>query len=471
MGNGTYHAGMIGLGVMGRNLVLNMADNGFSVVGYDLDVQKVEALNREGEGRPVRGVTDMKQFSAALRQPRIIMIMVPAGRPVDAVIDTLVPVLAPGDVLIDGGNSHFRDTDARALKLESGHVLYMGVGISGGERGARSGASIMPGGPRPAYDLVRPMLEAVAAKVDGEPCVSYMGSGSAGDYVKMVHNGIEYALMETIAESYDVMKRGLGLSNDEIQGVYADWSATILEGYLMEITARIFEKKDENGRLLLDMILDRAEAKGTGKWTCQDAMDLGVPVPAIDEAVAMRDLSDRGEERLEASRALGAPKPKVGKNARGREWIDRLGKALGVSWIVAFAQAFTQLRAASRFYGYSLDLAEVARIWRGGCIIRSALLEPIHRSFLARPDLGSLLLDPTFSERVKDAQGDLRQIVCFCAEQSIPAPVLSSSLAFLDAFRSPWLPANLLQAQRDYFGSHMYRRVDKEGLFHTEWEE
>jgi 6-phosphogluconate dehydrogenase len=470
MQNKTCNIGMVGLGVMGRNLALNMADHGFSVAGYDLDTKKVEALSREAEGRSVRGFADMGDLMDALGPPRIVMMMVPAGRPVDSVIDSFSPVLAKDDVLIDGGNSYYGDTDGRARKLEAKGVLYMGVGISGGEKGARFGASIMPGGPRRAYDMVRPVLEAIAAKVNGEPCVSYMGPGSAGDYVKMVHNGIEYALMETIAESYDVMKRGLGLSNDKIQAVYAEWSTSILEAYLMEITARIFEKKDDGGRYLLDMILDRAEAKGTGKWTCQDAMDLGVPVPAIDEAVAMRDLSDRGEERFEAARILGPTEPKTAPDAGEAEWVERLGRALQAAWVIVFAQAFVQLGAASRSYGYDLDLSEIARIWRGGCIIRSAFLEPIRQSFLAKPALGSLLLDPVFAEKVKGTQGDLRRLVCFCFEQSLPAPVLSSCLSFLDAFRSPWLPANLLQAQRDFFGSHMYRRIDKEGLFHTEWE-
>lgn len=465
----THRIAMIGLGVMGRNLALNMADKGFPVTGFDLDPGKIDALDREAGDLPARGVRSIAELAAAVRSPKSIMMMVPAGRPVDAVIDALLPVLAPDDLLIDGGNSHFRETETRARRLESSGILYMGVGISGGERGARLGPSIMPGGPEHAYARMRPVFEAIAARVDGEPCVSYMGPGSAGDYVKMVHNGIEYALMQTIAESYDLMKRGLGLGNEEMQRVYSNWSTAGLKGYLMEITARIFEKKDSgSSALLLDMILDQAEGKGTGKWTCQDAMDLGVSVPAIGESVAMRDLSALGEERRQAYRVLGAPIPHPRRETR--EWIDRLGRALEVSTVIVFAQALAQLRAASRTYGYNLDLAEVARIWRGGCIIRSVLLEPIRRAFLENAGLENLLLSDAFSRKVKDRQEDLRRVVCFFIEQGIPAPGLGSCLAYLDAFRSPRLPANLLQAQRDYFGSHMYRRVDKEGLFHTEWE-
>ncbi len=306
--------------------------------------------------------------------------------------------------------------------------------------------------------------------MDGEPCVSYLGPGSAGDYVKMVHNGIEYALMQIIAESYDLMKRGLGLDNDELRRVYLSWSTTILKSYLMEITARIFAMKDvDTGQFLLDMILDEAQGKGTGKWTAQDAMDLGVPVPAINEAVAFRDLSALREERQEARKVLGGPNFAPCEDRQG--CIDLLGRALEVSTIIIYGQALAQLRVASADHGYGLNLAEVARIWRGGCIIRSDVLEPIRQAFLKEPDLKNLLLDPVFSKKVTDCQPDLRRIVCLFTEQGIPAPGLGSCLAYLDGYRSPWLPANLVQAQRDYFGSHTYRRVDKKGLFHTEWEE
>jgi 6-phosphogluconate dehydrogenase len=465
-----YEMAMVGLGVMGRNLALNMADKGFAVTGYDVDPQKVVALNLEAKALPARGVDSVGELAAAMRPPRAIMMMVPAGPPVDAVIDALLPLMAPHDLLIDGGNSHFRETEARARRLESKQLLYMGVGISGGERGARLGPSIMPGGPEAAYARVRPVFEAIAAKVDSEPCVAYLGPGSAGDYVKMVHNGIEYALMQVIAESYDLMKRGLGLGNDELGQVYLNWSTSMLKGYLMEITARIFAKKDRNsGQFLLDVILDEAQGKGTGKWTAQDAMDLRVPVPAINEAVAMRDLSDLRQERREAHNVLGGPSSLLGEDRQ--KCIDRLGRALQVSTLIIFGQAMAQLRVASHDYGYGLNLAEVARIWRGGCIIRSDMLEPIRQAFLKKPDLKNLLLDPVFSKVVTDNQADLRRVVCLSAEHGMPVPGLGSCLAYLDSYRSAWLPANLVQAQRDYFGSHMYRRVDKDGLFHTEWEE
>ena len=365
MKEGSCEIAMVGLGVMGRNLVLNIADNGFAVAGYDVDPQKGQTLDREAQGRPARSVAGIEELAAAVRLPRALMMMVPAGPPVDAVIDAILPYLAPHDLLVDGGNSHFRETEARARRLESKQFLYMGVGISGGERGARFGPSIMPGGPQAAYARVRPVFEAIAAKVDGAPCVSYLGPASAGDYVKMVHNGIEYALMQVIAESYDLMKRGLGLGNDELGRVYSNWSTTILKGYLMEITARIFARRDaDSGQFLLDAILDEAQGKGTGKWTSQDAMDLRVPVPAINEAVAMRDLSDLREERREAHGLLPGPTPALGEDKQ--RCIDCLGHALQASTIIIFGQAMAQLRAASLAYGYGLNLAEIARIWRGG---------------------------------------------------------------------------------------------------------
>jgi 6-phosphogluconate dehydrogenase len=470
MENSTHDIAMVGLGVMGRNLAFNMADKGFAVAGYDVDKKKVEAFNGEAGKLPAHGVLDVSELTAAVRMPRALMMMVPAGPAVDAVIDALLPHLSPGDLLIDGGNSHFRETEARAKRLESKELLYLGVGVSGGERGARLGPSIMPGGPEIGYARVRPIFEAIAAKVDGEPCVSFLGPGSAGDYVKMVHNGIEYAIMQVIAESYDLMKRGLGLGNDEIQRVFLEWSTTTLKSYLMEITARIFLMKDAGGtQLILDMILDQAQGKGTGKWTVQDALDLGIPVPAINEAVSFRDLSDLREERREAATLLNGPAATLPED--GKSSIKRLGRALEIATILIYAQAFAQLKMASLEHGYGLNLAEVARIWRGGCIIRSDILEPIRRAFAHRADLSNLLLDPAFSVKVNERQADLRQVVCLAAGLGIPAPGLCSCLAYLDGYRSPWLPANLVQAQRDYFGSHMYKRVDKEGLFHTEWEE
>ncbi|MGD0230142.1 MAG: NADP-dependent phosphogluconate dehydrogenase [Syntrophorhabdales bacterium] len=469
MKDGTCEIGMIGLGVMGRNLVLNMADKGFSVVGYDKDAKQVEALNREAATRPATGVSVLDELVRRLRTPRTVMMLVPAGPPVDAVIETLLAHLQPGDLLIDGGNSHFRETDARTQRLAGRQILYMGVGISGGERGARLGPSIMPGGPRAGYERVRQILEAVAARVDGEACVAYLGPGSAGDYVKMVHNGIEYGMMELIAESYDLMKRGLGLANERLQEVYDQWNRSSWGGYLIEITARIFTKRDDGGQaFLVDMILDEAKQKGTGKWTAQDAMELRAPVPVIESAVSMRDLSDLTDERKEAARALAGPSRAVRGDEAG--FIDRLGRAMGACMVIIYAQGMAQLREASRAYGYGLRLEEVARIWRGGCIIRSGLLEPIRRAFHDRPDLTNLLLDPVLGKMVESDQADLRAVVSDAAGHGIPAPAHSACLAYFDAYRSAWLPANLVQAQRDYFGAHGYRRIDREGAFHTEWE-
>jgi 6-phosphogluconate dehydrogenase len=388
--------------------------------------------------------------------------------PVDAVIRDLLPHLQPGDLIIDGGNSHFDDTDLRGKMLAEKGLHFLGVGISGGESGARHGPSIMPGGPREAYERVRPIFEAVAAKVNGEPCVTYLGPGSAGHYVKMVHNGIEYGLMQLIAESYDLMKRGLGLSDDELHDVYARWNETELNGFLIEITAQIFRQVDEKtGRRLVDVILDEARQKGTGKWTSQDGMELQAPTPTIDAAVAARDLSTYKTERETASRLLGGPSPSF-QGERGA-FLEQLRSALYAAMILTYAQGMALLRVASQSYGYGLDLEAVARIWRGGCIIRAALLEPIRAAYRARPDLANLLLDPDLSAELVRRQGDLRAIVSHAAGLGIPAPGLMASLAYLDGYRSAWLPANLIQAQRDYFGAHTYERVDARGVFHTRW--
>ena len=469
----TYDIGMIGLGVMGRNLALNMAEKGFSVAGYDTDPAKVEALGSEAAGKPAEGVGSVEALAAALRRPRAVMMLVPAGPPVDAVIDSLLPHLAPGDVLLDGGNSHFRQTEARAARLEGQAILYMGVGISGGEAGARKGPSIMPGGPQDAYERVRPILEAVAAKVGGEPCVAWLGPSSAGDYVKMVHNGIEYAVMQAIAEVYDLMKRVLGLEDGRIGQVFAGWNGGALPAYLIEITGRVLAKTDAaTGRPLVDVIVDEAAQKGTGMWTAQDAMELRAPVPAIDAAVSMRDLSDLRAQRIEAARVLAAAGPALGIGGAKNEaaFIGALEAALRASMIIIYAQGMAQLRAASAAYGYGLKLETVARIWRGGCIIRSWLLEPIRAAFSARPDLPNMLLDPVFAKMIAADQAALRSVTIAAAENGIPAPAMASCLAYLDAYRSARLPANLIQVQRDYFGAHTYRRLDKEGSFHTEWE-
>ena len=470
MENKRYEIGMIGLGVMGRNLVLNIADHGYAVAGYDRDPDQVQALRAAIEARDGRGADSLHALTDLLRTPRAVILLVPAGAPVDAVLRDIVPYLKHGDILIDGGNSYFKDTDLRAKALAAKGILYLGVGISGGEHGARHGPSLMPGGPPEAYERVRPIFEAVAAQVDGAACVTYLGPGSAGHFVKMVHNGIEYGLMQLIAETYDLMKRGLSLSDDDLHAVYQRWNRTELSSYLLEITADIFLKADDRtGQRLVDVILDAAKQKGTGMWTAQAAMELQVPVPTVDIAVAMRDLSGLEGERVTASRALSGPSPTVHVASEG--FIDRLRNALYAGMIVTFAQGMALLQSASHIYGCGLQLEDVARIWRGGCIIRASLLDEIVAAFQARSDLPNLLVDPHLAQEVMARQEDLRTVVRTAAERGIPAPGLMASLAYFDAYRSAWLPANLIQAQRDYFGEHTYERIDAKGVFHTRWQE
>ena len=464
-----YEIGMVGLGVMGCNLVLNMADHGFSVAGYDKDQTKVEALRKESADRNIRAMANILEFIALLRQPRAIMMLVTAGAPVDSVINDLLPHLAKGDLIIDAGNSYFKDTDLRARNLAAKGIQFLGVGVSGGEEGARHGPSIMPGGPKEAYERVRPIFEAAAAKVNGEPCVTWLGPGSSGHFVKMVHNGIEYAIMQLIAETYDLMKRGIGLNDDELRDVFSVWNSGELNGYLMEITGHIFSKQDEeNGKRLIDEILDVAKQNGTGLWTSQSAMELQVPLPTIDLAVAMRDLSVLAKEREQAGKFY--PRPMQHFAGDRNTFLTQLGHALFVGMITVYAQGMALLAVASDKYKYALDLEAVARIWRGGCIIRAALLEDICTAFHARRDLPNLLIDPNLSHKIMEHQEDLRQVVCRAAELGVPAPGLMVSLGYLDAYRSAWLPANLIQAQRDYFGAHTYERVDAKGAFHTQWE-
>ena len=460
---------MVGLGVMGRNLVLNMADQGFSVAGYDNDAAKVEALRKESAERKVSGAVNIVDFIALLRKPRAIMMLVPAGAPVDSVIKNLLPHLDKGDLIIDAGNSYFKDTDMRARDLAAKGIQFLGVGVSGGEEGARHGPSIMPGGPKVAYERVRLVFEAAAAKVNGDPCVTYLGPGSAGHFVKMVHNGIEYGVMQLLAETYDLMKRGLGLNDDELHEVYALWSKGELNGYLVEITSHIFSKQDEKtGKRLVDEILDVARQKGTGMWTSQSAMELQVPIPTIDLAVAIRDLSVFEKEREQAGAIYQRP---IRRLTGDRDtFIKQLGRALYAGMLITYAQGMALLTVASGKCGYQLDLEAVARIWRGGCIIRAALLEDICAAFHARRELPNLLLDPSLSRKLIEHQEDLRRIVSHASESGVPIPGLMVSLGYLDAYRSAWLPANLIQAQRDYFGAHTYERMDAKGTFHTEWE-
>ncbi|MGI8436123.1 MAG: NADP-dependent phosphogluconate dehydrogenase [Chthoniobacterales bacterium] len=461
--------GMVGLGVMGRNFLLNMADHGFSCAGYDKDLAKVNSFHQEAEKRDIHDATDIEEFVALLRAPRAVMMLVPAGPPVDSVIEDLLPHLENGDLIIDAGNSYFKDTDVRGRYLTKKGIHFLGVGVSGGEEGARHGPSIMPGGPKEAYERVRPVFEAAAANVNGDPCVTWLGPESAGHYVKMVHNGIEYGIMQLIAETYDLMKRGLGMDDDEIGAVYALWNKGELNSYLVEITSHIFPRLDEKtGKRLLDEIVGVAKQTGTGMWTSQSAKELQVPIPTIDLAVAMRGMSGFTEEREQAS-AIYQPAGK--KITSGHDaFLKQLGCAFYAAMIITYAQGMALLVVASAKYKYQLDLEAVARIWRGGCIIRAALLEDIRAAFRLKRDLPNLLLDPNLSQKVIEHQADLRQVVSQAAASEIPAPALMSSLGYLDAYRSAWLPDNLIQAQRDYFGAHTYQRIDTKGTFHTIWE-
>jgi 6-phosphogluconate dehydrogenase len=465
-----YEFGMVGLGVMGRNLLLNIADNNFSVIGLDLDAAKASALEKEATyGKQVKGTVSTEEFVQSLRKPRAIMLLVPAGKPVDAAIESLLPLLDEGDIVIDGGNSYFPDTDRRVTYLESKGIHFFGMGISGGEKGARFGPSMMPGGDREAYERLRPVFEAVAAKVDGEPCVDYLGNGSAGNYVKMVHNGIEYGIMQLIAETYDLLKRGAGIPDEEQQKIFAEWNATELKSFLVEITAEILNKRDEEtGKMLVSLISDRARSKGTGKWTSQNAMDLQAPVPTIDMAVLMRDMSKYKDERMEASKLLSTENESSATFDR-TTFLSELKNAFYFAMISAYAQGLAQLTLASEAYNYGLKLEDVSRIWRGGCIIRAVCLEDFRSAFASNPSLRNILLDQKIGKDMLSRQKDMRAVLKFAIDKGIPMPAYMASLAYFDAYRSETLPTNLIQAQRDYFGAHTYERIDKEGIFHTQW--
>jgi len=465
-----YDFGIVGLGVMGRNLLLNMADHGFSVAGLDLDTEKAAFLESEaGPGQNVFGTTSAANFVHSLKKTRAIMLLVPAGNAVDAAILSLLNFLEEGDIVIDGGNSYFTDTDRRVAELAAKRIHFFGMGISGGEKGARFGPSMMPGGDKQAYERLRPIFEAIAAKVNGEPCVSYLGNGSAGNYVKMVHNGIEYAIMQLIAESYDLMKRGLKYSDEKIQSTFKAWNNSELKSFLLEITAEVMEKKDDlTGLRLINVISDRARSKGTGKWTSQNAMDLQTPIPVIDAAVIMRDLSSRKEERIQASLRLiwANSTPQVSS-----EEVDIILKdAFHFAMISVYAQGLSQLHVASAVYGYELNLEDVARIWRGGCIIRAACLEDFRAAFRRNSSLSNLMLDDEIGGLLVDSQAGLRSLIKLAVDGGVPVPAFMASLGYFDAYRSADLPTNLIQAQRDYFGAHLYERNDQEGLFHTKWD-
>ena len=469
MQNNSYDFGLVGLGVMGRNFILNVADNGYSAYGHDLDAEKVNALKAEGgDTAKVNASTDLKTFTQALARPRKIMLLVPAGKIVDAVIESLLQFLDKGDLIIDGGNSFFTDTDRREAYLKEMGIHFFGAGVSGGAKGARIGPSIMPGGSRSAYKEVQPIFEAVAAKFNGEPCVAYLGPKSAGNYVKMVHNGIEYGLMQLISEVYDLLKKGGGQGNEELHKIFDTWNNGRLQSFLIEITAAIFEMKDDLGDgMLVDQILDKAKQKGTGKWTSQNAMDLGIPIPTVDIAVSMREISALKDERLQADALYDRPEITRMESGDLKKMAE---EALYFSYMITYAQGFHQLTAASEEYGYELDLGTIAKIWRAGCIIRAALLEDITKAFSGDDKPSNLLLAPSFVSKISGTVSAARKIVAYAATNGIPMPGLSNSLSYFDAYTSGRLPLNLLQAQRDHFGSHTYERLDRAGIFHTEWD-
>ncbi|NAY90616.1 NADP-dependent phosphogluconate dehydrogenase [Muricauda sp. JGD-17] len=464
-----YDFGLVGLGVMGRNFILNVADNGFTAFGNDLDQEKVNTLIEEGgDTARVNAATDVATFVKALISPRKIMLLVPAGEIVDKVIENLLPHLDEGDIIIDGGNSFYTDTDRREAFLKDKGINFFGAGVSGGAEGARRGPSIMPGGSREAYQHVKPIFEAVAAKYQGEPCVAYLGPKSAGNYVKMVHNGIEYGLMQLTSEIYDLLKKSAGLTNEELQVTYNTWNNGRLQSFLVEITSKIFGKQDDLGEgYLVDKILDKAKQKGTGKWTSQNAMDLGIPVPTIDIAVSMRQISALKDERIKADAMYDRPIPKeVDKDS----FIEKAEQALYFAFIMAYAQGMHQLADASEEYGYELELGKIAKIWRAGCIIRAALLADITQAYQENKSLENLLLAPSFKNKIQETVGAARELVAYGAVNGIPLPGLSNALTYFDSYTSERLPLNLIQAQRDFFGSHTYERLDEEGVFHTEWE-
>ncbi len=462
--------GVVGLGVMGASLARNIESRGFPVVGYDVDAAKTRAfIEGPAKGTAIVGVDRPEQMMELLEPPRRVLMMVPAGAPVDSVIAHLRPHLQEGDILIDGGNSYFLDTDRRSDDLAASGFRFVGAGVSGGEEGALLGPAIMPGGQREAWDALAPIFRAIAAKADdGEPCVEYMGPRGAGHYVKMVHNGIEYGDMQLIAETYDILHRGAGLGARELADIFAEWNEGELRSYLIEITAAIFERMDEGtGKPLVDAILDEAQQKGTGKWMSQNAFDVGAPIPTVNAAVEARILSSLKTERVAASRVLPGPQPEArGDRAR---LIDAARHALFASKITSYAQGMGLLRLASKEYGYDINPGVVAKIWRAGCIIRASILSDIRHAFDKDPGLVNLLLDEAFRDAMASRQDAWRYVVQTAVGLGIPVPAMGSSLAYYDSYRSARLPANLTQAQRDFFGAHTYRRVDREGVFHTEW--
>lgn len=461
--------GVIGLAVMGKNLAFNIESRGYTVSVYNRSPEKTEQMLKESDDKNIVATYSIEEFVNSLEKPRKILLMVQAGPATDGVIESLLPHLDKDDILIDGGNTNFRDTQRRSEELQAKGINFIGTGVSGGEEGALTGPSMMPGGPKEAHELVRPMLEAISAKVDGDACTTYIGPDGAGHYVKMVHNGIEYGDMQLISEAYFILKHVLDLDANELHEVFKEWNEGELDSYLIEITADIFSKTDEEtGKPIVDVILDTAGQKGTGKWTSQSALDLGIPLPIITESVFARFISAMKEERVNASKVLSGPEVKLYEGDK-KELIEAVRKALYMSKICSYAQGFAQLRAASEEFNWDLQYGDIAMIFRGGCIIRAAFLQKIKDAYDRDKQLPNLLLDPYFKDIVENYQSDLRKVLSVAIENGIAVPGLSAALSYYDSYRSERLPANLLQAQRDYFGAHTYERVDKEGHFHTEW--
>ncbi len=464
--------GLIGLAVMGENLVLNMESKGFRVSVFNRTVEKVDKfINGRGQGKNIYGAHSLEDFVASLSSPRKVFLMVKAGQAVDDFIDKLIPVLDPGDIIIDGGNTHFPDTARRTAYVESKGLLYIGTGVSGGEEGALKGPSMMPGGSPAAWPHIKPIFQSICAKVsDGTPCCDWVGENGAGHFVKMVHNGIEYGDIQLICECYQIMKDILGMTNEEMHQTFAEWNKGDLDSYLIEITRDILAKKDEEGNYVLDYILDMAGQKGTGKWTAVAALDEGVPLTLIGESVFARCLSAQKEERIAASKILQGPSPTEFKGDR-KEFLENLRKALFASKVVSYAQGYTLMKAAAAKYGWNLNYGGIALMWRGGCIIRSVFLSKIKEAFDNNPGIANILLDPYFTEKLADAQQGWRNVLASAMMNGIPAPCLSAALEYYDGYRCGRLPANMLQAQRDYFGAHTYERTDKPRgeFFHTNW--
>jgi 6-phosphogluconate dehydrogenase len=472
-GDSARHVGVIGLAVMGENLALNIERNGFPIAVYNrTDTRTKEFMAERAEGKNVQAAYTVEEFVKALERPRRIIVLVKAGAAVDSVIGELSPLLEDGDIIVDGGNSFFQDTERRARESESKPFDFVGMGVSGGEEGALWGPSLMPGGPAKAYEILEPMLTAIAAKTEHGACVTHCGPGSAGHYVKMVHNGIEYGDMQLIAETYDIMKRVLGMTPAEMSEVFRRWNEGKLSSFLVEITAKVLATKDAiTGEPLVEKVLDAAEQKGTGRWTSQSALELGTPIPVIDAAVFARSISSFKARRVGASKILTGPKDalEIGADEKNR-LIGVLEDALYVSKISSYAQGMALLRAASETYGYGLNLAEMARIWTGGCIIRARLLEPIMTAFRNNVALDNLLLAPEFVDTVNTATNACREAVVLARMHGLPCPAMSAALDYIDSYRTERLPANLIQGQRDFFGAHTYKRIDTVGTFHANWD-